>query len=94
MSEISDFQKKFFVDIGKILEQDDAHDVIIYAGEEPSIKEYKAHSLILCARSHYFSTALSADWAKKEDGIFVFKKPNISPEVFEIILKYVFAYLV
>ncbi|KAG9288955.1 hypothetical protein G9A89_019577 [Geosiphon pyriformis] len=86
MSDISEFQKEFCADIGEILEQNNTHDVIIYVGEEPSIKEYKAHSIILCARSHYFLTALSADWAKKEDGIFVFKKPNILPKVFEVIL--------
>ncbi|KAG9288949.1 hypothetical protein G9A89_019571 [Geosiphon pyriformis] len=86
MSDVSEFQKEFCADIGKILEQNNAHDVIICAGEKPNIKEYKAHSLILCARSRYFRTGLSANWAKKQDGIFVFKKPNISPKVFDVIL--------
>ncbi|KAG9288954.1 hypothetical protein G9A89_019576 [Geosiphon pyriformis] len=86
MSDISNFQIKFCADIGKLLEQNNTHDVIIHAGKEPNMKKYKAHSLILCARSRYFRIGLSADWAKKKDEIFVFKKPNILPEVFENII--------
>src|SRR5581483_11371633 len=32
--------------------------------------------------------------AKKENGIIIFKKPNISPEIIEIILKYLYTGLV
>ncbi|KAG9288952.1 hypothetical protein G9A89_019574 [Geosiphon pyriformis] len=91
MTEISNFQIKLCADIGKILEQNNVHDVIILVGQEPNVKKYKAHSLILCARSRYFRIGLSADWAKKKDGIFMFKKPNMLPEVFEIILKFLYS---
>ncbi|CAG8544956.1 6780_t:CDS:10, partial [Diversispora eburnea] len=47
---------------------------------------FKAHSLILGARSNYFQTALSKQWAKKEGEANVLSQPNISPKVFEIIL--------
>ncbi|KAG9292213.1 hypothetical protein G9A89_023933 [Geosiphon pyriformis] len=57
-------------------------------------KKIKAHSLLLRARSPYFRRALSQEWAKKEDGLFVFKKPNILPCVFEAILKYFYIGLV
>ncbi|GES96128.1 BTB/POZ protein [Rhizophagus clarus] len=41
-------------------------------------------------KSTYFRTALSKDWARKEnDNIIIFKKPNISPEIIELILKYI-----
>ena len=77
-------------DIGKLLSTGDNYDLIIQAGESQNMKEFFAHSLILSARSSYFKVALSKEWAKKENGIITFKKPNISPEIFEIILKYLY----
>ena len=74
-------------DIGRIFSSGDNYDLIIQAGEDQNMKEFFAHSLILNVRSTYFKTALSQEWAKKENGIFIFKKPNISPKNFEIILK-------
>jgi hypothetical protein len=81
-------------DIGQLLTTGDNHDLIIQAGEGQDIKEFFAHSLILSARSSYFKTALSKEWAKKENGIIIFKKPNISPEIMELILKYLYTGLV
>ena len=63
------------------------YDVIIYAGENENVKEIHAHSSILRVRSQYFRTAFSNNWAEKKNGKFIFKKPNISPQVFEIILR-------
>jgi hypothetical protein len=68
------------------LDSDD-YDVTIKVGEGINIKSFKAHSNILRSRSSYFRAALSTNWVKKEDNIIYFDKPNISPEVFEIILK-------
>jgi len=75
----SDYEKLFETEIG--------YDVIIYAGEEPSVKEIHAHSSILSIRSEYFRSAFSNEWAKKKDGKFIFRKPNISPHLFDIILR-------
>ncbi|GBC10277.1 hypothetical protein RclHR1_00950014 [Rhizophagus clarus] len=69
------------------VKQDDA---IIYAGEEPNIKEFHVHSNILCVRAQYFRSTFSNEWAKKVDGIFIFKKPNISPQLFDIILRFIY----
>jgi hypothetical protein len=63
------------------------YDVKIIVGEEPNIKEFKAHSIILSSKSIYFRTALSSRWAKKKDGIIIFNKPNVSPPVFKVLLK-------
>ncbi|GES90398.1 BTB/POZ domain-containing protein [Rhizophagus clarus] len=41
-------------------------------------------------RSIYFQKALSAQWARSEDGIIIFHKPNISPLVFEVLLNYIY----
>ncbi|GES82628.1 BTB/POZ protein [Rhizophagus clarus] len=51
------------------------------------MKEFLAHSLILSVRSTYFKVALSKEWAKKDNGIITFKKPNISPEIYGINFK-------
>ena len=75
----SDYEKLFETEIG--------YDVIIYAGEEPNVKEIHAHSNILSIRSKYFLTAFSNEWAEKNDGKFIFRKPNISSSLFNIILR-------
>src|ERR687884_307553 len=63
----SDYEKLFETEIG--------YDVIIYAGEEPNVKEIHAHSNILCIRSKYFRSAFSNEWAEK-DGKFILRKSN------------------
>lgn len=63
------------------------YNVVIEVGEAPNTKIFQAHSIILRARSPYFRQALSKNWAKKEGDIIKFSKPNISPKVFEVILK-------
>ena len=73
----SDYEKLFETEIG--------YDVIIYSGEEQNVKEIHAHSNILSIRSQYFRTVFS--WAEKKDGKFIFRKPNIPPQLFNIILR-------
>ncbi|RIA92874.1 hypothetical protein C1645_820065 [Glomus cerebriforme] len=53
-------------------------------------KEFRAHSSILKGRSFYFRSAFSSKWVVKKDDIFEFEKPNINPNIFEIILKYIY----
>ncbi|CAG8700320.1 1234_t:CDS:2, partial [Scutellospora calospora] len=74
----------------KLLQNGYQYDVIIRAGEGNNFKEIHAHSLILSARSSYFNAALSSNWAKKEGNYYVFTKPNIPANLFEIILKYLY----
>ncbi|EXX76981.1 uncharacterized protein OCT59_005022 [Rhizophagus irregularis] len=78
----SDYEKLFETEIG--------YDVIIYSGEEPNVKEIHAHSNILCIRSQYFRSVFSNEWAEKKDGKFILKKPNISPHLFNIILRFIY----
>jgi len=61
--------------------------VMIEVGEAPNTQVFHAHSIILRARSPYFRQALSRSWAKIDGDVIKFSKPNISPNVFEIILK-------
>ena len=82
-----EFYRGLSVDFSHLLDESDDYDVIIYAGKEPNVRKFHAHTVILRARSPYFRRALSRDWAKKENGTMVFHKPNISPYIFELILK-------
>ncbi|CAI2191214.1 19167_t:CDS:2, partial [Funneliformis geosporum] len=74
-----------------ILESGEFYDIELLVGEDSNTKVFKAHSLILKIRSPYFRIALSNDWLKKENDVIKFQKPNISVEVFGIILKYIYS---
>ena len=74
-------------DLQKLFETSNAFDVSVRVGEEPNARTFNIHSSILIARSPYFAAAFSSEWAKRENGIIKFTKPNITPPVFEIILR-------
>src|SRR5437763_15867195 len=73
---------------GKLFELKKNYDVIIQAGDGNNQKEIYAHSIVLCCQSNYFEAALSNNWAEKKNGMYIFKKPNVSHHVFEIIIRY------
>ncbi|POG76869.1 hypothetical protein GLOIN_2v1768572 [Rhizophagus irregularis DAOM 181602=DAOM 197198] len=73
-----------------ICSSDEEYDVIIYAGENESVKEIYAYSLIIRTRSQYFRTEFSKKWPEKKDGKFIFKKPNIPPQLFIISLRFIY----
>ena len=83
----SKFWAELSNDYEKLFEKEIGYDVIIYAGEEPNVKEIHAHSSILSIRSQYFETAFSNEWAKKRDGKFILRKPNITPHLLNVILR-------
>ncbi|CAG8451144.1 4837_t:CDS:2 [Acaulospora morrowiae] len=77
-------------DIANIYKGADDYNLQIIVGEEPNTEVFKAHSVILRARSSYFHAALSNNWVIRDGDMMRFKKPNISPDVFRIILKYIY----
>ncbi|GBB92192.1 hypothetical protein RclHR1_01980017 [Rhizophagus clarus] len=77
-------------DIGELYEGADDYNVKIQVGEDSEMEIFNAHSVILRARSTYFRSAFSSNWAKKEGDYFIFKKPNVSAVVFQIMLKYIY----
>ena len=83
----SKFWAQLSSDYEKLFEKEIGYDIIIYAEDEPNVKEIHAHSNILCIRSQYFHTTFSNEWAEKKDGKFIFRKQNISPHLFDIILR-------
>ncbi|RIB08324.1 BTB/POZ protein [Gigaspora rosea] len=79
-------------DIGNLLNDSlDEYNVIIEVGQSPNFQIFHAHSIILRARSPYFRSALSKNWAKKDGDLVTFSKPNISPKVFDIILQFIYS---
>ncbi|RIA79700.1 hypothetical protein C1645_882549 [Glomus cerebriforme] len=77
-------------DLSLILNDADDFNVIIQVGENKNTKEFHAHSVILRARSQYFKSALATKWITKKNNMIMFNKPNITPSVFDLILKYIY----
>ena len=85
---MSPFLSRLFNDISNLLKNSDDYDVLLEIGQAPNTRVFKAHSIILKARCLYFKSALSNDWCKKDERCnLVFKKQDILPNVFEVILK-------
>ena len=70
----------------KMLDYADDYNVTINVGSYPNIKEFHVHSNILRARSPYFKRTLSQYYTKQND-IIILNVPNISPIVFEMIIR-------
>ena len=82
------FLPKLSENLLEILNDDEYYDVTIEVGNDPYVKIFKAHMLILNYRSPYLRRILSTN-KKKNDGTLVhIKLPNILPEIFQIILRY------
>jgi hypothetical protein len=81
---------EFFPELSQNFSQllDDVYDydVSINVGEDSNTKEFHVHSNVLRARSPYFKRALSQSWITKKN-IIKFTKPNISPIIFEMIIR-------
>ncbi|RGB38446.1 hypothetical protein C1646_534417 [Rhizophagus diaphanus] len=71
----------------RLLNTDTNYDVIIYVGD---FKEFHAHSNILSCRSEYFNKILSSNDIDKKDGKYIIKEINITPQTFEVIIKYLY----
>ncbi|RIA99428.1 BTB/POZ protein [Glomus cerebriforme] len=65
----------------ELLENQEYCDVTINVGEDPNTKIFRAHKNILCCRSPYLRRALSSN------DLAHIEVPNISQEIFHIILR-------
>ena len=84
---MSELVNNLLRDIGNLQAGSVAYDLQIKVGQSPNVKTFDAHSVILCARSPYFNTAWPLIQSQKANGKMVFNKPNITPNVFSIILE-------
>ena len=70
-----------------ILKDDEYYDTTIEVGQDPEVKIFRAHMVILNCRSAYFHRNLSTN-KKNSDGVLAhIKLPNIASNTFQIILK-------
>ncbi|GBB85449.1 hypothetical protein RclHR1_00120003 [Rhizophagus clarus] len=75
----------------ELLDDDEYYDVTIEVGEDPNVKFLHAHKSILCCRSPYLRRALEFNKTQNKDNVLTYSKlPNISPEIFQIILRYIY----
>jgi hypothetical protein len=83
--------KQFFSSLSQnyieVLEDDEYYDITIEVGEDPNVKIFRAHKIILYYRSPFLRRTLASN-KKNENGVIShIKLSNISPEIFQIILK-------
>ncbi len=71
----------------EMLDDDEYYDVTIEVGEDPNVKIFRAHLIILGYRSPYLRRTLASNKKNIDGTLTLIKLPNISPEVFQIILK-------
>ena len=69
-----------------LLEDNEYYDVTIEVGKDPNVKIFRAHMNILCCRSPYLRRNLVSN-KRNDNALTHLKLPNISPEIFLIILK-------
>ena len=78
---------KLLQNLFEIFDDDECYDVNIEVGSAPDVKIFHAHMVILYYRSPYLRRILSTN-GKKDDGTLAhIKLPNISSEIFHVILK-------
>ena len=72
----------------EILNDEEYYDVTIEVGNDPYVKIFRAHMVILNYRSSYLKRILSTNKKENDGTLTHIKLPNILPEIFQIILRY------
>ncbi|RHZ83876.1 hypothetical protein Glove_87g53 [Diversispora epigaea] len=83
------FFDKLSHDFSELLNDKKEYNVIIEVDKEENMKSFTTHSVILRSRSPYFYKELENATTNKNN-IKTIIKPNISAQIFEIILKYIY----
>src|SRR5436190_11401168 len=73
----------------EILNDEEYYDITIEVGNDPHVKVFRAHMVILNYRSPYLRRILSTDTKKKDGTLAHIKLPNVLPEIFHVILRFV-----
>jgi hypothetical protein len=71
----------------ELLDDDEYYDITIEAGKDPNVKIFRAHMNILSYRSPYLRRILASNKKSDNSVISHIKLSNISPEIFQIILR-------
>ncbi|GBC06518.1 hypothetical protein RclHR1_00690008 [Rhizophagus clarus] len=87
----SKFLTKLSQNLLEILNDDEEYyDITIEVGNDPYAKVFHAHKVILNYRSLYLRRILSTNKKKNDETLTHIKLTNILPEIFQIILKYIY----
>src|ERR1051325_4285111 len=73
----------------EILDDEEYYDITIEVGNDPYVKIFRAHMVILKYRSPYLRRILSTNKKKNDGTLAHIKLPNILPENFHVILRFV-----
>ncbi|EXX78989.1 hypothetical protein RirG_009910 [Rhizophagus irregularis DAOM 197198w] len=75
----------------ELLKDDEYYDITIEVGEDPNVKIFRAHKNILCYRSPYLRRILASNNRNNNTNNLVhIRLPNMSSEIFQIILEYIY----
>ncbi|CAB4412261.1 unnamed protein product [Rhizophagus irregularis] len=76
----------------ELLKDDEYYDITIEVGEDPNVKIFRAHKNILCYRSPYLRRILASNNRNNNisNDLVHVRLPNISSEIFQIILDYIY----
>ena len=84
---VNKFLPKLSQNLLEILNDDEYYDITIEVGNDPYVKIFRAHTIILYYRSPYLRRILSTNKKKNDGTLMNIKLQNISPEIFQIILR-------
>ncbi|RHZ83869.1 hypothetical protein Glove_87g225 [Diversispora epigaea] len=87
------FFDKLSQDFAKLLNDKKEYNVVIEVDKEENMKSFTTHSVVLRYRLPYFDKELE-NATTNENHIKTIIKPNISAQIFEIILKYIYGSIV
>ena len=81
------FLPKLSQNLLEILEDNEYYDITIEVGNDPYVKIFRAHMVILNYRSPYLRRILSTNKKQNDGNLAHIKLSNILPEIFQIILR-------
>ena len=81
------FLSKLSQNLLEVLNDEEYYDITIEVGDDPYVKIFRAHMVILNYRSPYLKRILSINKKKNDETLVLIKLPNILPETFQIILR-------
>jgi hypothetical protein len=82
-----EFLSKLSQNLLEILNDEEYYDMTIEVGNDPYVKIFRSHMVILYYRSSYLRRILSTNKKKNDGTLTHIKLPNVSPEIFQIILR-------
>ncbi|CAB4426079.1 unnamed protein product [Rhizophagus irregularis] len=74
----------------EILNDEEYYDITIEVGSDPYVKVFRSHMVILNYRSPYLRRVLSTNERRNDGTLAHIKLPNILPEIFQIVLRYIY----